>query len=287
VKVSSLEANPGHCGTSEFSGRLAMDLRVEQPVPSGSHSTRRLWGLVTRRERWGLSWRGWLAMAGVAMALGCGLLFGLHRFLAVTHPVDAQFLVIEGWIDRYAIRAGLDEFKRGHYQRLFTTGGPENGSGGYVNDAQTAAGVSAALLKRLGLADELVQTVPSHVIGRDRTYHSALALRQWLRAQNLSVHRLNVLTEDAHGRRTRMLFQKVFGDECEIGIISVPNPDYDAKHWWLYSEGVREVLGETIAYVYARCLFHPGRSEDAEFTSSNRPAGLEPAQPLQLPQEGR
>ena len=27
---------------------------------------------------------------------------------------------------------------------------------------------------------------------------------------------------------------------------------YERRHWWRVSEGVREVLGETIAYIYAR-----------------------------------
>jgi len=26
----------------------------------------------------------------------------------------------------------------------------------------------------------------------------------------------------------------------------VPNPDYDASHWWRYSEGVKDVLAETV-----------------------------------------
>jgi len=63
---------------------------------------------------------------------------------------------------------------------------------------------------------------------------------------------INVVTEDAHARRTRLLFQKALGNDVRVGIISIPNPDYDAKHWWRYSEGVREVIGEGIAYTYAK-----------------------------------
>jgi len=37
----------------------------------------------------------------------------------------------------------------------------------------------------------------------------------------------------------------------------VPDPDYDPKRWWRYSEGVREVLGESIAWFYAAFFFHP------------------------------
>jgi hypothetical protein len=41
----------------------------------------------------------------------------------------------------------------------------------------------------------------------------------------------------------------------------VPNPDYDAKHWWQYSEGVRDVLSEGVAYLYAKFFFWPGAAK--------------------------
>ena len=55
-----------------------------------------------------------------------------------------------------------------------------------------------------------------------------------------------------------MLFQKAFGAEMAVGVVSAPDPDYDPAHWWRYSEGVREILGESIAWLYAAFLFHPG-----------------------------
>ena len=72
-----------------------------------------------------------------------------------------------------------------------------------------------------------------------------------------SLHAVNIVTEDVHARRTRLLFQKALGNGVTVGIIAVPNPDYDAKRWWRYSEGVREVVGEVIAYLYARFFFVP------------------------------
>jgi hypothetical protein len=41
---------------------------------------------------------------------------------------------------------------------------------------------------------------------------------------------------------------------------SVSNPDYNPKQWWRYSDGVREVIGESIAYIYAKFLFYPSVS---------------------------
>jgi uncharacterized SAM-binding protein YcdF (DUF218 family) len=99
--------------------------------------------------------------------------------------------------------------------------------------------------------------VPSRVMNRDRTYAAAVALREWFREHDIAAKSLNVLTENVHARRTRLLFQKALGDDVLVGIIAVPNPDYDSKHWWRYSEGVKGVISEGAAYIYARLFFHP------------------------------
>lgn len=226
------------------------------------HSRHRLWGVFIQRKRWGLSWRGRLLSTLIcAMTLG---VIGLrsYPFLSVTHRVTADTLVVEGWVHEYAIHASAEEFKTGSYKRIFTTGGPVIGMGGYVNDYQTAASVGAEGLKKAGLAADDVQMVPSHVNGRDRTYSSAVALREWLGKNNVTVNSFNVLTEDTHARRTRLLFQEAFGDQVEVGIISVSNPDYDANRWWRYSEGVKGVISEGAAYLYAKFLFWPSSPKD-------------------------
>jgi uncharacterized SAM-binding protein YcdF (DUF218 family) len=214
-----------------------------------------LWGILVRKERWGLSSRGWLiAFTGVLLTFS---LFSLriYPFLAVTHRVDTNVLVVEGWIHEYAIRAAIKEFQSNHYQRIFTTGGPVEGTGGYINDYNTAASVGADLLRKNGLSNESLQMVPSRVMDRDRTYGSAVVLRNWFREHNMPVRSINIVTEDVHARRTCLLFQKALGHNVAVGVIAVTNPDYDASHWWRYSEGVKDVFAESIAYIYARLLF--------------------------------
>jgi uncharacterized SAM-binding protein YcdF (DUF218 family) len=222
---------------------------------------RALWGLLDRKERWSPSWRGRLILAlilaSALLLVGALVLKGVYPFLATTHRVNANILVVEGWIHEYAIRAALKEFQSNHYARIFTTGGPVEGTGGYINDYCTSASVGADLLRKNGLANGSVQMVPSRVMDRDRTYGSAVALRNWFRDHNMAVSGIDVVTEDLHARRTRLLFQKALGDKLTVGVIAIANPDYDAKHWWSYSEGVKEVGSEALAYVYARLFFHP------------------------------
>ena len=181
----------------------------------------------------------------------------VYPFLAVTNRVDANVLVVEGWVHDYVVRAAVDEFKRGGYSRVCTTGGPEEGTGGYINDFQTEASVCADLLKAAGMPAESLQMVPSRVMDRDRTYGSALALRNWFREQHVAVSGINIMTEDVHARRTQLLFQEALGKDVKVGIIAVPSPDYDSKHWWRYSHGAKDVLDETLSFIYTKLLFNP------------------------------
>ncbi len=204
-----------------------------------------------------MSLRGWLAAGLVVLILGGMVWLVIYPFLAVTHRVDSKILVVEGWMDQFAFPLAATEFKTGGYTQAFTTGGPVPGSGGYTTDYQTEAHVGAGQLAAAGVPANLVRMVPSRVWNRNRTYYSAVALRDWFQAQHLHVDSLNVLTEGAHARRTWMLFQEAFGPGIKVGIISVANPDYDPGHWWRYSDGVREVSSEALAYLYAKIFFWP------------------------------
>jgi uncharacterized SAM-binding protein YcdF (DUF218 family) len=232
-----------------------------------NRSEARFFGIFTRKKRWGLSWLGCLIIAFFALMTFGFAVLEIHPFLAETQRVDSNSLVVEGWVHEYAIQSAVKEFKDGHYERIFTTGGPVEGSGGYISDAYTLASVGAGRLKKFGVPPESLQMVPSRVMDRDRTYGSAVALRNWLSEHDVTLHSINVLTEGAHARRTRLLFQKAFGDDVKVGVISVSSPDYDATHWWHYSEGVREIIGEAIAYTYARFFFHPTESERRGMTN--------------------
>lgn len=221
----------------------------------------KLFGLLDRKPRWGLSWKGWLAVATVALVTGSLAFFCIHPFLAVTQRADSRILVVEGWVHDFAFDAAAKEFKSGGYDRAFATGGPIEGQGGYISDSHTYASIGAEKLVQAGIPAAAVQMVPSRVMERDRTYSSAVALRDWLRVHQVSVPAINVLTEDAHARRSRLLFQEAFGNDVNVGVISVPDPDFKPDLWWKYSQGVREVVGESIAYLYAKLLFWPPKAK--------------------------
>lgn len=207
--------------------------------------------------------RGVLGLAVVGVTTVGIWLFGVYPFFAITERVDARVLAMEGWVDLYAVKVAAEEFKAHGYERVFTTGGPVQGMGGYTNDYNTAASVGAGRLRAAGLPANVVQMVPSRMITRDRTYTSAVALRTWCEENKVALTSINVVTADVHARRTRLLFQKALGSSVNVGIISVPHPDYDARRWWKYSQSVRSVMGECIAYAYARLIFVPTLEGDS------------------------
>jgi uncharacterized SAM-binding protein YcdF (DUF218 family) len=222
---------------------------------------RKKFGLFVRKERWSLSGRGWLALLLIFLTIFFLWIKNVQSFLAPTQRLPTNILVVEGWIHLYAIGAAVQEFQLYRYDKIYTTGGPVIGLGHYSNDYNTSASVGQEMLVADGMPRGKVQMTPSHISGRDRTYNSALALRDWLRDHKIEIQSFNVLTEGVHARRTQMLFQKAFGNRVKVGIIAVPDPDYDAKRWWNYSEGVREILGESLAYIYAKFIFWPGYSQ--------------------------
>ncbi|MEY2539356.1 MAG: hypothetical protein QOG67_3096 [Verrucomicrobiota bacterium] len=255
--------------------------RTQLPKPGGNSSSR-FWGIFSRRERWGLSLRGWLFLVCVISATFVVLAMNVHPFLAQTSRVDTNTLVVEGWVHEFGVRVAIEEFRTGKYERVFTTGGPQEGSGA-GNNAPTAAEVVADWLHYRGIPADVLQAVPSQEIKWDRTYQSAIALRNWFGEHGVTARSLNVVTETTHARRTRLLYTEAFGDRIAIGIIAADNPEYDPRRWWKYSNGVRDVVGEALAYLYAKLFFHPNRAESASdgdwSQSAARLSAITPAQP--------
>lgn len=219
-------------------------------------SERRFLGLARRRHLWLPTWRGWLLLLMLIALAGYVALHRIHRFLAVDAPVTARVMVVEGWIPMPALKAAADRFRGEGYETLCTVGGPYPGEP--LDSSRNDAVIVADQFLEMGIPAEKVHAVPSGAPERDRTYTSAAVLRGWFEQQGGLPARINVVTQGAHSRRSRLLFQAAFGDEVEVGVISVPAPDYDATKWWNYSEGVKEVLSEGAAYLYARFLFQPG-----------------------------
>ncbi len=193
----------------------------------------------------------WLCLLFIMVLLGIYTI-NLHNFLAINQPVSqAEILVVEGWLPDYAIKEAIGEFNSGKYQLVITTGLPLS-KGYYLAEYKNFAQLAAATMVKLGFDPNKLVAVPAPEVMKDRTYASAIALREWLQGAKNPVKAINLYTFGPHARRSWLLFKKALAPEITVGVIAVTPQDYDPQQWWRSSEGVRTVIGETIAYVYAR-----------------------------------
>lgn len=209
-----------------------------------------------RRSCWVPTWPTVVLGLLLSVILMGVLIRGAEPFLAVTRPVAANTLVVEGWCEDYVLAAAWREYQSGAYTRLLVTGGPLD-HGAPLSEYGTFAELAAAVLRRWAPEKTPIVAVPGPRVDRDRTYSNALALRQWFERQGGVPDRLNLVTAGAHARRSRLLFEAALGSGTSVGVVAVPDPHYDPKRWWRSSPGFRTVTGELIAYAYAITLFRP------------------------------
>ena len=236
------------------------------PTDSGARTLgrhRALGGILVRKERWTLSRPAKLIVAAAcAGAIFVAIRFA-YPFLSVTDREQGEFMVVEGWIPSYALDNAVVVFNSGSYRKVLTSGGPFSDDR-MGRSQETYADWTASRLRRLRMNNDLIQSIPCLATQRDRTYTAALAVKQWLQQNAAGVKSVDVVTLGPHARRTRLLYQRALGNKVAVGVIAVEDREYDPAHWWQSSEGVRAVIGEGIAYLYARILFRFYLSESAE-----------------------
>lgn len=193
---------------------------------------------------------GWLVLLGCLAGLSFVCMDRAYPFLAYENPNDSDVFIIEGWVPDDVLDRSLAPFKEGRCRLLIATGGPLE-IGSELAQYKTYAEMTAARLVKMGFQDQQVVAVPHGAVERNRTYASALALKEWL-AEHPGVTRANLVSKGPHARRSFITFRGVLPAAFELGIYAMPSRGYDPKRWWVSSEGFRTVVSEGIAYAYAR-----------------------------------
>jgi uncharacterized SAM-binding protein YcdF (DUF218 family) len=227
---------------------------AEQPPRAGAR--RALAGLLVRKERWGLSLRGKLLLCAVLVLLSAVVIRAMYPFLAVSERVSGNVLVVEGWIPTYSLPEAAREFKADLHQRVIVARALYKSPSKYESGAVMVDYIAENLITE-GIPRERVHTVMIEAGRRDRTYSSAEAVKQWLQASGVPIKSLDVVTIGPHARRSRLLYQKAFGNAVRVGVIALQDASYDPRRWWRYSAGLREVPPEAAAYVYSKFFFSP------------------------------
>ena len=216
----------------------------------------RLFRLTTIRECRVLTPTGWVTLLMAFGSVLVTLVLIIHPFLAPIKPVEGDVLVVVGQFPDYGLKEIKDQFEEGHY-RLLVTVGKKYTAGHPMAQYKSEAGWTASRLNAQGVLQEKIISVSITIYPRkDRTYHKALAVQKRLNKAGFAQASIDVVSSGVHARRTWLLFEKVF-PSVDVGVIAIRPNSYDTSRWWLFSEGVRSVISESIAYLYARFIFSP------------------------------
>lgn len=212
----------------------------------------KFWGLLEYKPQWTLTLQGWLLsfFLSIVMLISFGL--AIHPFLRMYHPIDAEIMVIEGWVPDKTIKAAIAEFKAKNYRLMITTGN-EIGRGKYLSDYNTFADLAAATAIALGLEPTQVVQVPNENVSINQTAASAEAVKKWLLESDLEVKAINIYSYDVHTRRSWLVFKTILAPEIAVGAIAFCPPS--SEPWWKTSRGVKSVIVETIAYLYTKLIW--------------------------------
>lgn len=201
-----------------------------------------------RTELWTLTWQGWIV---AAIALGLGFMVSIrwiYPFLAVSRPIPTvDVAVVEGWIPDDVLKTLVADLQ--HYPVVITTGHPVH-YGRYLTGYDSFSEVAADSLMLFGLPSDAVTPIPSTWVKRNRTFSSAIAVRDWLLQTHPDIQAVNLYSMGPHARRSWLIFRRVL-HPIQVGIHTAAPPDYEPQQWWQSSSGTRTVLAEAISYLYA------------------------------------
>ena len=203
-----------------------------------------------------LTFTGWLCVIVSIMLLSLFVFYNIHSFLAISKPVKAEILVVDGLLPGYAYDTIVKFIERDKYKYIITTGVEMD----YIYtqaDGFNSAELSYKILLTKNIINCHIEKAPADKAFIDRTFSSAIALRKWFRANGIKNQSFNLITLGCHARRSLLLYRKAFEGERKIGVISIMDQSYVSVKWYKFSQGVRTVLSETIGYIYNKIFFHP------------------------------
>jgi hypothetical protein len=222
--------------------------------------------LLRRREVLLPTAAGWLLLVVVVALAATLVVRALPDLLTIDAPArgpdgrGARTLVIEGWLDARDLEQALPAIRSGRYQRVLTTGGPIE-TWDDRSDWNSYAERAAAYLAQRGTGPLAVSAVAAPRTEHDRTYRSAVTVREWTRAAGVGLDAIDVFTAGIHARRSRAVYRLAFGPQTEVGVLAAPNRD-EVRRWWTNSRGAKAVLGETVSLVWTTCCFWPSTVPD-------------------------
>lgn len=199
---------------------------------------------------------GWLVILLSMFSAGLLICLKCESFLSMNQPLSAKVLVVEGWIGIEGIRAAKDEFVRGGYEWIITTGGLTGER--WKEQRWSYAQMAEKELLRSGVPKERILMAPAADVDSQRTYESAMAVRRCLESHGMAREPINIFTMGVHSRRSRLIFEKARGSAASVGVISWVPSTYEDRRWWTSSERAEDMIKESAGFLFEK-FFDSGR----------------------------
>ena len=218
--------------------------------------------LLRRREVWLPTWRGVLLLSALAVIVGAVLCLKAYDLLAPQQPArgpngdGARTLVVEGWLEADDLQQAIARVRASHYARVLTTGGPViNWPGG--GQWSSYAARAADYLRANGVTDIPVIAVEAPASAQERTYLSAVMVREWAQHAGVRLEAIDLYSAGVHARRSWIAYRMALGDEVEVGVLAAAPTEFDPRRWWTSSAGAKSTLGEAVSVLWTKCCFWP------------------------------
>lgn len=194
-----------------------------------------------------------LLISGLSAAYG---LKNLAFYLSQSKPINAQLLIVEGWIeieDLAKVKALIDASE---YQHVLVVGGKIYNACFESDPSYGERG--RRILVEMGVDESFVSALTMPDSKQERTFTGAVFAREWNAGQAKPYDRIELLTADVHARRSLYLFELAFHDSAKVGVIPLDPRNYTLDQWWQNSLGAKAVISESAAWIWTRLFFNPG-----------------------------
>ena len=220
--------------------------------------------LIKKQHIWLPTPLGLIIITLVLLSSSVFILKNLAHYLAQQQSIKAPILIIEGWISDQALNEAIGHYKTAGYRIIITTGGLIKTRNSTKH--KTYADLAAAYLRKNSLNNCNIKSLPTPESAQNRTFLSAVIVRDWLQKQNIKTKQINIYSQGVHARRTKALYQMAFGEKYKIGINAAKTKVYKLDNWWKSSAGAKAVIIETIGLIWVKCCFYPGTYQSHQET---------------------
>ena len=181
-----------------------------------------------------------LAVIFVLKALSFPIQQTMYSFLSPSKPINAEVLVIEGWLSECMLGDAAREYLHGNYSYCLISG---------KKDDSPRSPVKALI--RYGIDSSAIKFTEAKMQKGYNTFHMAHAAHEWFQTNDPKVSKINAFTAGPHSRKSWVIFKRVFGNEYEIGVLSASLENCNTQLWWKSKQGVHYLLKYGLGYLYA------------------------------------